>query len=58
MLDFIPLQSENYDLVFKRESLKSPAYKALVDIIQGADFKKQLSLMSGYDLNHTGEWIQ
>lgn len=56
-LDFIPIQQENYDLVFKKSALKEKAYEAIIQIIQSPTFKKQLSCLSGYDLSQTGTII-
>ena len=56
-LDFIPIQQENYDLVFKKSSLKEKAYEAIIQIIQSPTFKNQLSCLSGYDLSQTGTII-
>lgn len=58
MLDYIPIQLENYDLVFKEKNLQRPSYQAVVEIIQSSTFKRQISLMSGYDTSQTGQLLQ
>ncbi len=54
-LDFIPLFEERYDLVLPRqnESLLLP----VLDYLQTAAFRTELSLLTGYNSTHTGEQI-
>ncbi len=56
-LDFIPIQQENYDIVFKKSALKQQIYEVITQIIQSKTFKNQLSYLSGYDLSETGTII-
>ena len=56
-LDFIPIQQENYDLVFKKSALKEQIYEVIIQIIQSETFKNQLSYLPGYDLSKTGTII-
>ncbi|ADZ82188.1 helix-turn-helix transcriptional regulator [Cellulosilyticum lentocellum] len=56
-LDFIPIQQENYDIVFKKSALKEQVYEVITQIIQSKTFKNQLSCLSGYDLSKTGTII-
>jgi putative molybdopterin biosynthesis protein len=53
-IDFIPLQKERYDLVFKNEDLQNPIYKKIIDIINSDDFKSELLGIGGYDITQTG----
>jgi putative molybdopterin biosynthesis protein len=56
--DFIPLQSEWYDLVFRLQDRDSPAIKALIAYIPENEFKQDLELMGGYDLSQTGSYTE
>ena len=55
-LDFIPLFEERYDLVLQREQENSLA--PLLEHIQTAAFRRDLSTMTGYNTSHSGEQIQ
>jgi putative molybdopterin biosynthesis protein len=56
--DFVPLQLEWYDLVFRLRDRGNPAVKALVSYIADEDFKQDLALMGGYDLSQTGNYVE
>jgi putative molybdopterin biosynthesis protein len=56
--DFIPLQLEWYDLVFRLRDRDSPALKALVSYLSESEFKQDLALMGGYDLSQTGTYVE
>jgi putative molybdopterin biosynthesis protein len=56
--DFIPLQLEWYDLVFRLGDRNTPAIKALIAYISGAEFRQDLALMGGYDLSQTGSYVE
>jgi putative molybdopterin biosynthesis protein len=56
--DFIPLQSEWYDLVFRLQDRDSPTVKALIAYISGTEFRQDLALMGGYDLSQTGSYVE
>ena len=55
-LDFIPLFEERYDLVIPDEQVK--LVHPLLDTLQTATFRKQLSTLTGYNTAHSGEQIQ
>ncbi|MDR2258934.1 MAG: helix-turn-helix transcriptional regulator [Treponema sp.] len=57
-IDFIPLQLEWYDLVFRLRDRDSPAVKTLTAYISGTEFKQDLALMGGYDLSQTGNYVE
>ncbi|MDR0623398.1 MAG: helix-turn-helix transcriptional regulator [Treponema sp.] len=57
-IDFIPLQLEWYDLVFRLRDRDTPAVKALAAYISGTEFKQDLALMGGYDLSQTGDYVE
>jgi putative molybdopterin biosynthesis protein len=54
-LDFIPLFEERYDLVIPEEQVR--LVHPLLDTIQTASFRKQLSTLTGYNTAHSGEQI-
>jgi putative molybdopterin biosynthesis protein len=55
-LDFIPLFEERYDLILPRENEKSLI--SLLDYLQTASFRKELTLLTGYSSTHSGEQIR
>jgi putative molybdopterin biosynthesis protein len=56
--DFIPLQLEWYDLVFRLPDRGAPVVKALISYITTDEFKQDLALMGGYDLSQTGVYVE
>jgi putative molybdopterin biosynthesis protein len=57
-IDFIPLQLEWYDLVFRLRDRDSPPVKALLAYISGTEFPQDLALLGGYDLSQTGTYVE
>ncbi len=53
-LDFVPLQSERYDFVMRRQTLETPAVQAFVDVLQRASLRRRLEVLAGYDTTQTG----
>jgi molybdate-binding protein/DNA-binding XRE family transcriptional regulator len=53
-LDFIPLQSERYDLVMRKRTADLPAVKAFLDVLQRATLRRKLEVLAGYDTSQTG----
>ena len=53
-VDFIPLQTERYELVIRNEDMDKPPFEAILDILRSAEFKAELLGIGGYDLNETG----
>jgi putative molybdopterin biosynthesis protein len=56
-LDFIPLQSERYDLVIRKRSEDLPVLKAFLDVLQRAALRRKLELVAGYDTAETGRLV-
>lgn len=54
-LHFIPLATERYDLVIRRQYAKLPAIEALLDLLNRSALRRKLELLAGYDTTHTGE---
>ncbi|MDR2160493.1 MAG: helix-turn-helix transcriptional regulator [Treponema sp.] len=57
-VDFIPLQLEWYDLVFRLQDRDSPPVKALISYLSGTEFTQNLALLGGYDLSQTGTYVE
>lgn len=57
-IDFLPLQKEQYDLIIKKEDLKKPIYKEILNIIKSDEFKSDLEGIGGYDLTDLGKIIE
>lgn len=56
-IDFIPLQTERYDLVIKKSDLNNPIYKSIISILSSEKFKNELQGIGGYDLKDLGKII-
>jgi putative molybdopterin biosynthesis protein len=54
-LHFIPLATERYDLVIRRQFAKLPAIEALLDALNRSALRRKLEILAGYDTAHTGE---
>ena len=54
-LDFIPLFEERYDLVLPREQEDTLA--PLLEHIQTAAFRREVSALTGYNTSHSGEQV-
>ena len=56
-LDFIPLATERYDLVFRKSHAELPALQSLLDALNRSALRRKLEAMAGYDTSHTGEML-
>jgi len=54
-LGFVPLATERYDLVVRRQFSGLPAVEALIDTLNRAVIRRKLETLAGYDTRHTGE---
>jgi putative molybdopterin biosynthesis protein len=54
-LDFIPLESERYDLVIHKENLSHPSIQILLDTLGRAAFRRELEGLGGYDTKIAGD---
>jgi putative molybdopterin biosynthesis protein len=54
-LHFIPLATERYDLVVRRQHVRMPAVQALFDVLNRSAIRRKLEILAGYDTSHTGE---
>ncbi|RDU24254.1 substrate-binding domain-containing protein [Anaerosacchariphilus polymeriproducens] len=53
-VDFIPLKTECYDIVIKKNSLDQPIFQLIYDIINSTEYKNALIGLGGYDTSETG----
>lgn len=53
-IDFIPLQSECYDLVIRKHDMDRQPYRQILDIVTSPAFKRDLGSFGGYDTEETG----
>ncbi len=54
-LDFVPLASEEYDLVIPQEHVDSGVVGPLLDLLHDAAFRTAVAAMPGYDVGRMGE---
>jgi molybdate-binding protein/DNA-binding XRE family transcriptional regulator len=54
-LDFIPLASERYDLVIRKENLSLPGVQILLDTLGRTAFRRELEGLGGYDTRIAGD---
>jgi putative molybdopterin biosynthesis protein len=55
-LDFVPLQLEWYDFVFRLADRDTPAARAILPYVCSAEFRQDLEVMGGYDVSQTGRY--
>lgn len=56
-VEFIPLQKERYELVIRHDDLKKPHVKAVIEILQSSEFKKEIEGLGDYDVKETGKIV-
>jgi putative molybdopterin biosynthesis protein len=54
-LDFIPVVTEQYDLIVPAEFFSLPAVQALMEVIRSDAFKTRVNALGGYHTQRTGE---
>jgi len=54
-LDFIPLESERYDLVIHNQDLSHPSVQILLDTLGRTAFRRELEGLGGYDTRIAGD---
>ncbi len=54
-LDFIPLLTEEYDLVIPRSHYESQMLRPLLDLLDDAEFQRAVADMGGYDVSRMGQ---
>jgi putative molybdopterin biosynthesis protein len=56
-MDFIPLQSEQYDLIIPKEFYHSDSLQPLLTLIRSDACKQQVAALGGYDVSAMGEVV-
>jgi molybdate-binding protein/DNA-binding XRE family transcriptional regulator len=56
-LHFIPLVSERYDLVIRKQQLDSPRMQNVLDTLNRAGFRRELESLGGYDTKVSGQRV-
>jgi len=56
-LDFIPVVTEQYDLVIPEKHFESENIQILLEIINTEDFKRRVTALGGYSTEKTGEVV-
>ncbi|MGH2541990.1 MAG: substrate-binding domain-containing protein, partial [Ardenticatenaceae bacterium] len=56
-LDFVPLLTEQYDLVIPREHYDSGLLRPLLALIRSKEFKGQVDALGGYDTSSMGQIV-
>jgi len=57
-LDFIPICTEEYDLLIKSENLSLPIVRIFLNIVKGGEFRRRLELLGGYTFDKPGTAIE
>ncbi len=56
-IEFLPLHKERYELVIKKEDIEKPYMRAIIEILQSDEFKKEAQGLGDYDLTETGKIV-
>lgn len=56
-VDFIPLQTESYDLIMRLSDADKQPYKKIMEILASDEFKMDLQILGSYDTEETGKII-
>jgi len=54
-LDFIPVATEQYDIVIPTENVEDEKIKILLDVLRGQSFKQRVLGLGGYGVERSGE---
>ncbi len=56
-LDFIPVATEQYDLVIPEEFFEDEKIQRMLEVIRGDSFKKKVLALGGYGVESTGQFV-
>jgi len=56
-LDFIPVVTEQYDLVIPERFMETAPVQAVLETIRSEEFKTAVRALGGYGTDKTGEWV-
>lgn len=54
-IDFIPLQTESYEMFIRTSDMSHPLFSKIIQLIQSKEFQDEVNLMGGYDLTDMGK---
>ena len=57
-LDFVPVVTEQYDLVIPAEHFDTENIRALMDVVRSAEFQKRVASLGGYSTQCTGNILE
>jgi putative molybdopterin biosynthesis protein len=58
-LDFVPLEREQYDLIFPSAFVEIPAIQVVLETIRSQGFRERVSALGGYDPAKSGQfWVE
>lgn len=57
-LDFVPVATEQYDLVIPERFLDDEKVRILLEVMRGRSFKNRVMALGGYGVQRTGEQIE
>ena len=56
-IDFIPLQTESYDMIIPSQYVNKPHYQKIINLLRDDSFRKEIDAMGGYDVTNMGKEI-
>lgn len=56
-VDFIPLQTERYEMVIKKEDVDKTPFRVVMEILRSAEYRMELEGIGGYDLTDLGKIV-
>lgn len=56
-LEFIPLQTERYDMVIKKDSMDSPEVLTLLQVLNSPEYRSEINGISGNDYSDMGKIV-
>lgn len=57
-IEFVPLQTEPYELIIRQDDLARPAIQCLIEAINSPAFKNEVQGFGDYDLSKTGQTVR
>lgn len=56
-LEFVPLQTERYDMIIKKEMIDTPEIQTLLQVLNSREYRKEISVISGNDYRDMGKIV-
>lgn len=54
-IDFIPMQTEDYELAFRQEDINKVQFARMMEVLNSAAFKNEVHGLGDYDVTRTGQ---